>query len=240
MPGLHEDASCNCVCLAPMQDWAGRAAQLPGHGLYADDESAASGVGRGLSSSGSAPSTSAARQNSAAADMSERSGPPSLVPQPSPSNDHPVEAQAHVDQTGNDDLPISEPLQGQDLEGETASWYVLPCICPGLQQQAQWQQSVHRALACCHGKHQGAGQVPTFHSRKGQCSTVDLHADGAAVTSFPPPKHSASAALANGISAWLAAPSAPEAPSQGVPSQQHAEDDGIMLNIPCWRHELHM
>lgn len=210
----------NALAWHTLQDWAGRAAQLPGH-RPADDDSVTSGVGRGHSSSGSAPNSSTARQDSAAADMSERSGLPSLVAKPSPSNDRAVESQAHVDQTANDALPITEPSQGQELEGTRQQ---IVCVAmhlswSSLQQQAQWQQSVQRALACCHGKH--CGQVPRVcYIPEGERSVhVDVHADGAAVTSLPLPKHSASAALANGISAWLAAPSTPEAPSQGTASR---------------------
>ena len=129
---LHEYAGCNCLWLACVQDWAGRAPQLPGYGLLAGHGS--TGVGGGPSSSGSAPSSSPARQRSAAADMSEQSGPPSVVARPSsPLADTAVVGQAQVDQTANDDLLTNDPLQGQDHEGENTARLPMCflCICPG-------------------------------------------------------------------------------------------------------------
>jgi hypothetical protein len=137
VPVMREYAGCKCVGLACMQDWAGRTAQLPGHGLPAGDASVAPDLGRGPSSSSSAPSSAVARQRSAAADMSEQSGARSSVAKPSLLlNDRAVVEQAQVDQTADDDLPVSEPAQGQDLEGEGLSQVCVFCRASALAKAA--------------------------------------------------------------------------------------------------------
>jgi len=59
-----------------------------------------------------------------------------------------------------------------------------------------------------------AGSVPD--GAPSSAAATPRIAPAAGEPSPPPPRHSASAALASGVSAWLAAPAAPPSPMAGA------------------------